>query len=278
MILSENPYSKENPYGYEKLLFVNLPLEKLKERISKYSVDAMTINGTDGYALMKDAGYFTIYSFPSGNYSYLTFSAQSDDLLRQMVYALLDQEQFMDSIRNLPDSGDTYMAAAGISGPLKSENAFGTLAKKENAKRLVEEFAKEKEDKTLRFLCLDQTKARTYFKEFSDQFSTYGIKLEGIYVDDINEAIESGTEYDLTFYFGMDRSPEQVMEKDLFSDPESYATFVADCLYKNCRDLYPQLEKKAAEDLRVLPVDARKQYLAVSADCHNEDILRQLMQ
>ncbi len=277
VILSENQYAQKNPYGYEKLLFVNLPLENLKERISEYSVDAVTINGIDGYELMKDAGYFDIYSFPSGNYSYLTFSSQSDDLLRRMVYAIFDQEQFIDSVRNLTDSGDEYLSAAGISGPMKSENAFWTLAKKENAKRLVNKFAKEREDKTLRFLCPDLTKARTYFKELSDQFSAYGLQLEGIYVDDFDQAIESGTEYDLAFYFGMDRSPEQVTEENLFADSEAYESFMADCLYKNCLDLYPRLEKKAAEDLWVLPVDAKKQYLAVSADCHNEEMIRQLM-
>ena len=273
VVLSENQQSS-NPYGYHRIQFVNLPLESLKERLQDFSIDAVTVNGTSGYELMKEAGYFDIYHLSAGNYSYLSFSPQADELLRQTACAVFKRDDFIRSVRNGSEPIDGYIGAEGVTAPLKSGDAFWHLASKLGTDRLVERLRKERGEEPIKFLCLDQTKARIYYKELSEQFEAYGLKLEGVFVPDVGQAVQSGTEYDMTYYFGMDQTPEEAIKKNLF-EKEEYQSFLGEQLASDYRSLYSELEKWAADRLRLLPVDAKDYYLAVSSDCR-EEMLNQL--
>lgn len=67
----------------------------------------------------------------------------------------------------------------------------------------------------------------------------------------------------MTYYFGMDQTPEEAIKKNLF-EKEEYQSFLGEQLASDYRSLYSELEKWAADRLRLLPVDAKDYYLAVS--------------
>ncbi|MCU6761051.1 ABC transporter substrate-binding protein [Brotonthovivens ammoniilytica] len=278
IILSENTYAKKNPYEYSTIRFVNMPLEVLNSQMKEFSPDAVIISAQTSLDLFKQQECYDIYGFPSGNYSYIGFSPDCKKSVQEAVCAVTDPAGIYRNIRSVNSPSVEYMTAEGITAAAKGGESFRKLAKGLNAEKLSKTLREQLNGATLKFLCPDNTIARMYYKEFADQFGQYDIKVEGIFVDaaKMQEYLYKENTYDFYFSYEMSETPKQIIEKNY--DKDELKSLLKTVLERDCKKMYDTLEETNFKEKLIVPVDVQKQYLAVLSDCHNKEMLSQLLE
>lgn len=266
-----------NPEGrtdlpYERIRFINATRQRIEQSAEDCSIDAVQINAGALAELLKEAGCYDIYAYPAGARAYLSFSSDASPVVRHAVNAMFDSDAFWKEMEPILDSEGAYVADGGfVSSTYHGDTTFGPGG---NPKKLAKELEKERGEAVLNFLMDGSALSSSQFKILSEQFEPYGVRLEAVYAENVQE----GMTYDFSFSAADARAPEQQVRDGMSEEAvQAAAERTAKQLNRDYRRVYEDLERQAGETMPVVPAGAQTVYWAVLADARKSEMLQILM-